>query len=43
MLMLKTDYPRAIDRVIDFFGERGPIASPPPSPKPAKAAIVRAA
>jgi len=43
MIMLKADSPRPIDRVIDYFGERRPMPAPPPWPRPAKAAIVRAA
>jgi hypothetical protein len=43
MIMLKTDYPRPIDRLIDFFGERRLSMAVPPSPRPAAAARVRAA
>jgi len=41
MTIFKTDHPRAIDRVIDYFGERRPAAFP--TPPPVKAAFVRAA
>ena len=41
MILLKTDHPRPIDRLIDFFGERLP-ATPTP-PRPVKAAPLRAA
>jgi hypothetical protein len=40
--MFKTDHPRAIDRVIDYFGERRPAAAATP-PRPANAALGRAA
>jgi hypothetical protein len=42
MTMLKTDYPRAIDRVIDYFGERRPARTTAP-PRPGTAALGRVA
>jgi hypothetical protein len=39
---LKTDHPRVIDRVIDFFGER-PFSTSTPPPTPANLATTRVA
>jgi hypothetical protein len=42
MSPLKTDHPRSIDRVIDFFGERRVSRGTPP-PTPANLATTRVA
>jgi hypothetical protein len=34
MLLLKTDRPRPIDRLIDYFGESRPLLTAPSAPPP---------